>query len=71
MMPATKAASERSSSFLKKVKTYLSLTTANNWLNHLLILHIHKLLTDRLDLLKVAGKFVERRERRKSKSGLC
>ena len=71
MMPATKAASERSSSFLKKIKTYLSLTAANNWLNHLLILHIHKLLTDRLDLLKVAGKFVERRERRKSKSGLC
>ena len=52
IMPATNAVSERSFWFLKRIKTYVRLT-ANNWLNHLLILHIHKLLTDRLDLMKV------------------
>ena len=52
IMPAINAVSERSFWFLKIIKTYLCLT-ANNWLNHLLILHIHKLLTDRLDLMKV------------------
>ena len=53
VMPATSAVTERLFSFLKRIKTYLPSTTANNRLNHLLILHIHKLLTERLDLTKV------------------
>ena len=70
IMSATNALSERSFLFLKRIKTYLcSTTTTNNWLNHLLILHIQKLLTDRLYLMKVPDQFVERREGRKSKFG--
>ena len=60
VMPATKAVSERSFSCLKRIKTYLRSAITNNRLNHLLILHIHKLLTDRLNLTKVADEFVER-----------
>ena len=67
---ATSAVTERLFSFLKRIKTYLPSTTANNRLNHLLILHIHKLLTDRLDLTNVADEFVEKREGRESKFGL-
>ena len=70
IMPTKNAVSERSFSFFKRIKTCLSSTTTNTWWNHLLILHIHKLLTDRLDLMKVADEFVERREGRKSKFGL-
>ena len=53
-----------------KLKSYLRSATTNNRLSHLLVLHIHKLLTDRLNLKKVADEFVERREGRKSKFGL-
>ena len=71
MMPVTNAVSERSFWFLKRIKTYLHSTTTSNWLNHLLVLHIYKLLTDRLDLMKIADEFVEREQVRKSKFGLC
>ena len=67
VMPAANGVSKRSFSSLKRIKTYLPSTTTNNRLNHLLILHIHKLLTDRLDVTKIADEFVERREGRKSK----
>ena len=55
---AKNAVSERSFPSLKRIKTYLHSAT-NNRLNHILILHIHKLLTDRFDLTKVADDFVE------------
>ena len=70
VLPATNAVGKRSFSSLKRIKTYLPSATANNRLNHLLVLHIHQLLTDRLDLTKVVDEFVERREGRKSKFGL-
>ena len=66
VMPATNAVSDKSFSSLKWIKTYLCSATANNRLNHLLILHIHMLLTERLHLTKVADEFVERREGTKS-----
>ena len=46
IMSATNSVSELSFSFLKIIKTYLRSTTTNNQLNDLLVLHIHKLLTD-------------------------
>ena len=64
-MPAQNAVSERSFSSLKRIKTYFRSTITNNRLSYLLILLIHKLQTDRLDLTKVAADFVERRESRK------
>ena len=70
VMPATNAVSERSFSSLKRIETYLRSAANKNQLNYLLISHIHKMLTDRLDPTKVADEFVEGREGRKSKFGL-
>ena len=67
-MPATNAVSQRPFSPLKRIKTYLR-SAKTYQLNLLLILHIHLLLTGRLDLTKVADEFVKRRERKKSKFG--
>ena len=66
MMSTTNTVSEIPFSSRKRIKTYLRSATTNNWLNHLLILHIHKLLADRLDLTKVTDELVERNEGRKS-----
>ena len=68
IMPARNIVRERSFSLLKRIK--ICSTATNNWLNCLLDLRIHKLLTDKLDLTKVADEFVEKRKRRKSKFGL-
>ena len=65
-MPATNAVSQRPFSPLKRIKTYLR-SAKTYQLNLLLILHIHLLLTGRLDLTKVADEFVKRRERKKIK----
>ena len=45
VMPATNAVSERSFSALKRVKTYLRSTTGKGRLNHLMLLHVHMVLT--------------------------
>ena len=58
-MPAKNAASERSFSALKRVKTYLRATTKEKRLNHLMILHAHKDKTDKIDLVDAANQFVE------------
>ena len=71
IMSATNSVSELSFSFLKRIKTYLRSTTTNNQLNDLLVLHIHKLLTNRLNLMKVTDEFAKRRKGRKSRFGLC
>ena len=46
--PATNAISERSFSALKRVKSYLRATTGQNRLNHLMFLHVHSELMDKL-----------------------
>ena len=53
VMPTTSAVSNRLFLCLKRIKTYLRSATANNRLNQLLILHTHKLLTDKLNLQKM------------------
>ena len=60
--------------FLKELKLFFRSTATKNWLNHLLVLHIHKLLTDRLNLIKVDEEFVEKKKKKKkkkSKFGVC
>ena len=59
VMPATNAVSERSFSALKRVKTNLRATTKEKRFNHVMILHVHKDRTDKLDLVDVANRFVE------------
>lgn len=65
VMPATNAVSERSFSALRRVKTYLRATTTNKRLNHIMLMHIHKERTDKIDLIKVANEFVEWKDNRR------
>ena len=66
VMPATNAASERSFSTLRRVKSYLRSTMTQQRLNHLMVLHIHKERTDKIDIVSVANEFVAQREHRSS-----
>ena len=61
--------SEGSFSDLKRVKTYLSSTTEDSRLNHLLMLHVRKDRTDALTLVDVANDFVGEKENRKQLFG--
>ena len=70
-MPATYATSERSFSVLRRVKTYLRTTMTQNRLNHLMVLHVHKVRTDSLDLMSIAREFVTGREGRLRMFGDC
>ena len=69
VMPATNAASERSFNALRRVKSYLRNTMTQERLNSLMVLHVHKELTDELDLKYVANKFVSPHESRLSLYG--
>ena len=69
VLPATNAISERSFSALRRVKTYLKSTINQSRLNHLMLLHVHKHLTDKLDLVKIANGFVAGSEHRLSVFG--
>ena len=57
-MPASNATSERSFSALRHIKTYLRSTMGQERLNNLMLLHIHKEITDDLDLKDVATEFI-------------
>ena len=64
VMPATNATSERSFSTLRRVKNYLRSTMTQQRLNSLMILHVHKLQTDSLNLVEVANDFIGDSEHR-------
>ena len=64
VIPATTATAERSFSSLQRVKTYLRNTMTTQRLNHMMILHVHKHLTNLLDLHRVATEFVSHNQRR-------
>ena len=58
IMPATNATSERSFSALRRVKNYLRNTMCQQRLNNLMVLHVHKELTDSIKLEEIANEFV-------------
>ena len=64
VMPARNASSEHSFSAMRRVKSYLWSTMTQERLNHLMILHVHKELTDGLILTNIANEFVSKSERR-------
>lgn len=66
VMPATNAVSERSFSVLRRVISYLWSTMTQQRFNHLMVLHIHKDLTDELDIVTLANEFVALHEHRSS-----
>ena len=58
LMPATNAMSERSASAMRRIKTYLRTTMTQSRLNHIMLLHIHKHLTDSISHTAVLNEFV-------------
>lgn len=62
-IPAKSAASERPFSALKHVKTFFRATTGDAGLNHLMMLHVHRVRTDKTDLVTAANEFVGQREK--------
>ena len=62
VLPATNAISERSFSGMRRIKSFLRTTMTQKRLNHLMILHIHKMLTDNLCVKRIANEFVSRKE---------
>ena len=69
VMPTTNAISERSFSALLLMKTWLRSTMQQSRLNWCMILHIHKELTDALDLNKVANELASRNSSRQTMFG--
>ena len=59
---ATNAVSERSASSLSRVKTYLRSTMSQSRLNNLMVLHVHKQRTDKLNLKACVNEFVSGNE---------
>ena len=70
-IPMSNATAERSFSALKRLKTYLRATMGQKRLNHLIFLHVHKDLTDNLDLNKILKTFILINDRRKDFFGLA
>ena len=60
-MPATNS---RSFSALRRLKSYLRNTMSQERLNNLLVLHVHKDITDTLDLRAICNEFVGDSEHR-------
>ena len=58
VVPATSATAERSFSCLRRLKTYLRSTMAQERLNHVMLLHVHQEETDMMDIKSVAREFV-------------
>ena len=65
VMPATNATSERSFNALRRLKNHLRTTMAQEWLDHLMVMQVHKERTDKLDLKAILNEFVGESERRK------
>ena len=57
-LPITSATSERTFSALRWLLTYLRSKMTEKRLNNCLLLHIHKDLTDSIDLISVAKEFI-------------
>ena len=61
-MPATNAASERSFSVMRRIKSYLRSAMIQPQLNHLKILNVYKEILDKMDLKDIANQFVKGNE---------
>ena len=57
LMPATNAVSERSASALRRVKSYLRSSMTQVRLNNMMVVHIHKTLTDTIDIKSILTGF--------------
>jgi hypothetical protein len=65
-IPVSTATAERTLSVLRRLKTYLRTDMSQKRLNNaLMLLHVHKDYTDKLDMIKIANDFVQSNERRR------
>ena len=69
IMPATNAVSERSASALRRVKTYLRSSMTQMRLNNMMVVHIHKTLTDTIDIKSILTEFSTANEERRRMFG--
>ena len=71
LMPATNAVSERSASAMyAQDKNYLRSTMSQQRMNNVMVLHIHKHLTDTVNLKDTLNEFVTANDERRKHSGL-
>ena len=61
-VPITSSTSERAFSTLRRLLTYLRATMTEQRLNNCMLLHIHKDLTDNLDVCEIAKEFIMAKE---------
>ena len=66
IMPGSNAVSERSSSSMRRLYTYLRTSMASSRLNNAMVLHIHKDWLDKLLMVDVANDFVFESDHRKT-----
>ena len=70
VMPATNAVSECSFSALRRrISTFLCTTMTQNRLNSIMVLHVHKEHTDKINLIDVGNDFVNQSEHRMTQLG--
>ena len=69
VMPATNAVSECSFSALRRISTFLRTTMTQNRLNSIMVLHVHKEHTDKINLIDVGNDFVGQSEHRMTQLG--
>ena len=69
VLPATNATSERSFSALKRVKSYLRTRMGQERMNNIMVLHVHKDLTEKINLVQVGNDFVSGHEYRLQRFG--
>jgi len=65
LMPATNAVSERRASALRHVKTYLRSSMTQVRLNNMMVLHVHKALTDTINVISILTEFSTANEERR------
>ena len=68
-VPITSATSERTFSALRCLLTYLLSYMTEKRLNHCLLLHVHKELTDSVDLVAVTKEFIDLYDEKKKYFG--
>ena len=70
LMPATNAVSERSASAMRQIKTYLRSTMTQSRLNNVMLLYIHKHLTDTVNHIAILNEFTTANDDRRRHFGL-
>ena len=66
---ATNATSGQSFRAMRRANSYLQTRTGQQRLNNIMVLHVHKKRTDKLDLVTVANEFVDSSETRLARFG--